>query len=330
MTVAGFIQRPRNLVASSMLAALIVGAAGADFLASSLPLAVRWHGRTYFAPCLLRPAALSTEDNLTLQASLGPGDWILLPPIPWGPEQPDTGTQPLAAPGRRHWLGLDSVGLDVASRLVHGTRVSLAVGVVAAGLSVLVGLLLGAWGGYFRGFADVFTSRLTEIALVFPVFFLVLAVLGVLEHTTVLAVMAVLGLTRWAEVQRLVRAEILRLREMEFVQASRALGATDLRILFRHVVPNALGPVYVAAVFGMAGAILTETSLSFLGFGQPPPGASWGAVLAQGYQHTADGAWWLTVFPGLAIFVTVASIQTLGEGLRDALDPKAVRQQLPV
>jgi peptide/nickel transport system permease protein len=309
-------------LATGTLVAIVALAAGANVLASNLPLALRWQGRTWLLPCLTRPAALMTQDNVTLQASLGPGDWLVAPPIPWGPEQPDTALEPLTGPSPRHWLGIDGVGLDVASRLVHGARVSLAVSLIAVTLTVLIGLLLGAVAGYYRGVADALISRLTETVLVFPVFFLVLTILGVMEHTTLLAVMAVLGLTRWVDVQRLVRAEVLRLRELDFVQAARALGASDLRILRVHVIPNALGPVYVSAVFGVGGAILVETSLSFLGFGAPPPTATWGAILSQGYQHAGDGAWWLTLFPGLAILATVMAINVLGEALRDALDPR--------
>jgi peptide/nickel transport system permease protein len=315
-------ERPRA-VAGALLLLLVLVAIVADLLASDLPLAAHWHGTTYVLPCVTRPTALASENNVTLRAALGPGDWMIAPPIPWGPEQPDTWVAPLAAPGVRHPLGLDGVGLDVASRLVHGARVSLAVGFVSVALSVAIGVLLGALAGYYRGAVDLVISRVTEVVLVFPLLFLILTVLGVLEHTTLLAVMVVLGLTRWVEVQRLVRAEILRLRELEFVQASRALGASNARTLLRHVLPNALGPVYVAAVFGIAGAILVEAALSFLGFGVSPPTASWGALLTQGFAHTADGAWWLTVFPGVAIFATVTAINTVGEGLRDALDSRS-------
>lgn len=320
--MSAFFSHRANALAAAVLALLGAAALGADVLASDLPLALAFRGHTFLLPCLARPPELRAETNATLGAALGPGEWALFPPIRWGPEEPDRSAEPLAPPSAAHLLGTDGVGLDVASRLVHGARVSLGVGLVSVAISLVVGVLLGALAGFYGGTLDAVVSRFTEVVLVFPTFFFVLTVLGVLERGSLAAVMVVLGLTRWTDVQRLVRAETLRVRELGYVAASRALGATDLRLLVRHVVPNALGPVYPAATFSVAGAILIEASLSFLGFGAPPPTASWGALLGQGYDHAGEGAWWLTLAPGLAIFATVAAWNLLGEGLGDALDPR--------
>ncbi|MHB8874277.1 MAG: ABC transporter permease, partial [Myxococcaceae bacterium] len=232
-------------------------------------------------------------------------------------------TAPPWAPDREHPLGTDEVGRDVLARLVHGARVSLSVGFVAVALYVLIGLIVGALAGYYGGVVDAVVSRITEVMMTFPTFFFILAVLGLMRVRTIYPIMLVLGLTRWTDVSRLVRAEVLRLKTLEYVQASRALGASDLRIITRHLLPNAMGPVLVAATFGVAGAILIESSLSFLGFGVPPPAASWGELLSQAHRYvTHPGAWWLTLYPGLAIFLTVTSFNLVGEGLRDALDPR--------
>ncbi len=320
--VSQFRKRKRNLAAAVLVLALVAVALLADVLASDLPILIHRNGVTSFLPCLFRPAALAGQSNTALRSTATPNDFAIFPLVEWGPEEPDLDADPLSGPSKKHWLGVDDIGLDVASRLIHGTRVSLAVGLIAVSIYVAIGVLLGALAGFYGGAIDLLLSRLTEIMLVFPTFFLILTIMGLLERTTIVSVMVVIGLTRWTDVQRLLRAEVLRIRELDYVQASRALGASNVRILWRHVIPNALAPVFVSATFGVAGAILLESSLSFLGFGTPPPTASWGALLNQGYEHAADGAWWLTLFPGLAIFITVTAYNLLGEGLRDALDPR--------
>jgi peptide/nickel transport system permease protein len=226
----------------------------------------------------------------------------------------------LASPSARHWLGTDALGRDVFSRLVYGSRVSLAVGFVSVGISVLIGAFLGALAGYFGGTVDSAVMRLVDLMLCFPSMFLILAVIAFVGPS-IWNVMAVIGLTGWMGVCRLVRAEFLTLRERDYVAAARALGAGPLRIIFRHLLPNALAPVLVAAVLGVAGAILTESALSFLGLGVQPPTPSWGNILADG-RANLDIAWWLSVFPGLAITVTMLAYNLFGEGLRDALDPR--------
>ncbi len=191
---------------------------------------------------------------------------------------------------------------------------------MAVGLATLIGLFIGALAGYYGGWVDSALMRLVDLMLCFPAFFLILAVIAVLEPS-IWNIMAVIGLTGWMGVARLVRAEFLSLREREFVTAARALGAGDTRLILRHMLPNALAPVMVSATLGVAGAILTESALSFLGLGVQPPTPSWGNILTAG-KDNIEIAWWLSVFPGLAILVTVMSYNLLGEGIREAIDPR--------
>jgi peptide/nickel transport system permease protein len=228
--------------------------------------------------------------------------------------------QVLMAPSMQHWLGTDTLGRDVLSRIIFGSQVSLKVGFVAVGLATLIGLLVGALAGYYGGWVDNLLMRLVDLMLCFPAFFLILAVIAVLEPS-IWNIMVVIGLTSWMGVARLVRAEFLSLREREFVVAARALGAGDMRLIWRHMLPNALAPVMVSATLGVAGAILTESALSFLGLGVQPPTPSWGNILTMG-KDNIEIAWWLSVFPGLAILITVMSYNLLGEGIREAIDPR--------
>jgi peptide/nickel transport system permease protein len=228
--------------------------------------------------------------------------------------------QVLMPPSPAHLMGTDTLGRDVLSRVIFGSRVSLLVGFVAVGLATLIGLLVGAVAGYYGGLVDSFLMRLVDLMLCIPTFFLILAVIAGLGPSIWL-IMVVIGFTSWMGVARLVRAEFLTLREREFVVAARALGARDLRIIFRHMLPNALVPVMVSATLGIAGAILTESALSFLGLGVQPPTPSWGNILTAG-KDNIEIAWWLSVFPGLAILLTVMSYNLLGEGIREAIDPR--------
>jgi peptide/nickel transport system permease protein len=226
----------------------------------------------------------------------------------------------LQPPSAAHWMGTDDLGRDVFARIVHGTRVSLAVGVIAVTLSVLIGVLVGLAAGFHGGWVDGLLMRAVDVLLCFPTIFLILMVIAFLEPN-VLNVMAVIGLTSWMGLARLVRGECLSLREREFMQAARAMSLPWPRLLFVHMLPNVVTPVIVAATLGVGGAVLTESALSFLGLGVQPPTASWGNMLSAGkdYIHVA---WWLTLFPGLAILFTVMAFNLLGEGLRDALDPR--------
>ncbi|MGQ9919799.1 MAG: oligopeptide ABC transporter permease [Desulfobacca sp.] len=226
----------------------------------------------------------------------------------------------LMPPCSSHPMGTDSLGRDVLSRIIYGARISLKVGFVAVGLATLIGVVLGAVAGYYGGWVDNLLMRLVDLMLCFPTFFLILAVIAVLEPS-IWNIMVIIGLTSWMGVARLVRAEFLSLKGREFIQATRALGANDGRIIFRHLLPNALAPVMVSATLGVAGAILTESALSFLGLGVQPPTPSWGNILTAG-KDNIEIAWWLSVFPGLAILITVLSYNLLGEGIREAIDPR--------
>jgi peptide/nickel transport system permease protein len=226
----------------------------------------------------------------------------------------------LKPPSLDHYLGTDQLGRDVFSRMLHGAHVSLSVGFVAVAISILIGILVGAVAGYYGGWVDSLLMRFVDIMLCFPSFFLILTVVALLGPS-LFKVMVVIGITSWMGTSRFVRAEFLSLRERDFVQAAKALGVRDPRIIFRHILPNALAPVFVTATLDVASAILVEAGLSFLGFGVQPPAPSWGNILTEGRTYIFD-AWWLTVFPGLAILITVLSFNLMGEGLRDALDPR--------
>jgi peptide/nickel transport system permease protein len=229
-------------------------------------------------------------------------------------------SQRLQGPGWFHPLGTDDLGRDVLTRILYGARISLLVGFVAVGIATSIGILLGALAGYYGRWVDALLMRFVDIMLCFPTFFLILAVIAFLDPS-IWNIMIIIGLTGWMGVARLVRAEFLSLRERDYVLAARAVGANDARIIFRHILPNALSPVLVSVTLGVAGAILTESALSFLGIGVQPPIPSWGNMLITGKQ-TLGTAWWMSVFPGLAILVTVLGYNLLGEGIRDALDPR--------
>jgi peptide/nickel transport system permease protein len=226
----------------------------------------------------------------------------------------------LEPPSIVHPFGTDDLGRDVLSRMIWGSRISLAVGFVAVGISAFIGIILGAISGFYGGWVDRIIMRFIDIMLTIPTFFLILAVIAFIG-SNIWNIMIVIGLTSWMSVSRLVRAEFLSLKEREFVLAAKALGASDLRIIFRHIMINSLAPVLVSAVLGIAGAVLVESSLSFLGIGIQPPTPSWGNILTLG-KDNIEIAWWLSVFPGLAILITVLGYNLLGEGIRDSIDPR--------
>ncbi len=224
------------------------------------------------------------------------------------------------APCETFPLGTDRLGRDVLSRLLYGGRVSLWVGFVAVGISISIGAFLGLVSGYFRGLCDELVMRFVDVMLCFPSFFLILAVVAFLEPNLT-NIMVVIGLTSWMGVARLVRAETMTLREREFIAAARLSGVSTARVLFRHILPNAMAPVTVTAILGIGGAILTESGLSFLGLGVTPPQASWGNMLMEG-KSVIEIAPWMSLFPGLAILLTVLGYNLLGESLRDLFDPR--------
>jgi len=240
---------------------------------------------------------------------------------PFSPEEQNIAER-LLAPGAKHLCGTDEFGRDVFSRMLSGARVSLSVGFIAVIISTIIGILIGAAAGYFGGWVDSVLMRFVDTMLTIPAIFLIL-MLSVYLGPSIVNVMFIIGLTGWMDLSRLVRAEFLTLKKREYILAARVSGASDRRIIFKHILPNALSPVFVSVIFGVGGAILIESGLSFLGLGVQPPDASWGNILTSGKDYI-ERAWWLTVCPGLAIFITVMSYNIFGEGLRDALDPRLV------
>jgi peptide/nickel transport system permease protein len=245
----------------------------------------------------------------------------LLAPVlaPYDPAAYDV-KQILLPPSPAHWFGTDQLGRDVLSRMLFGARISMSVGFVSVGIAVLIGTLIGTMAAYYGGRTDELLMRFVDLMLNFPRFFLLLTLIAFLRPS-IFVIMAVIGLTGWMGLARLVRGEILSLKEREYVQSAHALGARDRRIMFRHILPNSLVPILVSATLGVAGAILAESGLSFLGLGVQPPTPSWGNLLIDG-KANIEIAWWLSVFPGMAILITVLAYNLLGEGLRDALDPR--------
>lgn len=238
---------------------------------------------------------------------------------PYNPTATDVHNM-LSPPSKSHVFGTDELGRDVFSRMMWGSRISLQVGFVAVGIAIFIGIIVGALAGYYGGVVDSILMRFVDIMLAIPTLFLILAVIAIVEPS-VFVIMVVIGITSWMGISRLVRAEFLTLKERDFVLAAKSMGADDMRIIFRHILPNALAPVFVTATFRIAGAILLESGLSFLGLGVQPPTPSWGNILTSG-KDNIEVAWWLSLYPGIAILIAALSYNLVGEGLRDALDPR--------
>jgi peptide/nickel transport system permease protein len=238
---------------------------------------------------------------------------------PYPPEQTHL-DEVYSPPSSRHWFGTDDLGRDLFSRALYGGRISLSVAVVAVAVSVVVGVFFGAMAGGIGGVIDGIIMRLVDVMLAFPTLFLILAVIAFLDPG-IINIMIIIGLTSWMGVARLVRAEFLKLKQMDFILSARAQGLGFFRITFFHILPNALTPVLVNATLGMASAILIESGLSFLGLGVQPPTPSWGNMLIAG-KDTLEFAWWISLFPGLLILLTVLSLHLVGEWLEERLNPK--------
>ncbi len=246
--------------------------------------------------------------------------WALWPPVPYSPRDylRDRGETGLLPPGPRHWLGTESNGADVLSRMIHASRIALGIGFVATGIALAIGILVGGLMGYFSGVVDIIGMRLVEIFEAIPTLFLLLTFVAFFGRSLYI-MMVIIGLTAWPGYARYIRAEFLKLREQDYVQAAVALGLPLRSILFRHMLPNGVAPVLVAASFGVASAILAEATLSFLGLGLVDA-PSWGQMLNEAVQSSAFN-WWLAIFPGGAIFLTVFAYNLIGDALRDAIDP---------
>ncbi len=256
-------------------------------------------------------------------------DWVVMPPVPYAPEDylRDSNVQPLEAPLKStqytHWMGTEENGGDVFSRMIHASRIALGIGFIATGIAMVIGVILGGLMGYFSGIVDMLGMRLVEIFESIPTLFLLLTFVAFFGRS-IYIMMVIIGLTSWSGYARYIRAEFLRLRKMDFVQATVASGLPLNSILFRHMLPNGIAPLLVGLSFGVASAILAEATLSFLGLG--PVGApSWGQMLNQAVQSSTFN-WWMAVFPGGAIFLTVFAYNLIGEALRDAIDPQLAKK----
>ena len=262
---------------------------------------------------------LSLAALLVLTAAAA--DWL----APADPYKVDIG-HVMQPPSAEHPFGTDYLGRDVLSRVIHGGRISLAIGVIAVLISGLVGTVIGSLAGFVGGWIDEVLMRLTDIVFAFPTALFALAVMAVFENPTVTKIFIVLGLVGWAGIARLVRSEVISIKERDYVTAARAIGLSPLRIVVVHVLPNTVGTMSVALTLGVAGNILTEAWLSFLGLGAQPPTPSWGAMITEGQFYLTSRPW-VCVFPGLAILLTVLGFNMLGDGLRDVLDPR-LKQRL--
>lgn len=293
----------------------------ADVLANDTPYYMVVQGKRSF------PMLAHGLQSLGLRTAPGPqsidyrrvsAERIWFPPIPYRPNRINL-QEPFAGPSAAHWLGTDKLGRDVMAGVLHGARLSLSIGFVAVGIALAIGLSLGALAGYFGGWVDLVISRLFELMLAIPTFFLLITIAATLRPN-IFYTMIVIGFTSWVGIARFTRNEFLKVRNLDYITAAVALGVPTRRIMVRHILPNALAPVLVSVVLGIAAAILTESSLSFLGIGVPADLVTWGSLLNEARSNTF--AWWLAVFPGAAIFLAVMAYYLVGEGLRDALDPR--------
>lgn len=270
------------------------------------------------------PPALTIHDQYREAERQGQYDWVVRAPVPYSPKDylrdyGDTGLErPFSDSERHHWMGTDENGADVLSRMIHASRIALGIGFVATGIAIFIGVILGSLMGFFSGLVDMIGMRLVEIFEAIPTLFLLLTFVAFFGRSLYL-MMVIIGLTSWSGYARYVRAEFLKLREQEFVQAAIACGLPLRSILFRHILPNGIAPILVSASFGVASAILAEAVLSFLGLGLVDD-PSWGQMLNQAVQASTFN-WWMAVFPGGAIFLTVFAYNLIGESLRDAIDP---------
>lgn len=329
----------------SMIALFIVGflclvALFAPMIVGTKPIVCKYKGEFYFP--FLGYFSRSWENPVfakdrfreiytTSLKKKDPDSWAIWPLVYQDPyrrvrddEWPGRPGNPVGengAPNDINWFGTNQQGFDVFAQMVHGTQIALSVGFVSMSIAAAIGITLGALAGYLGGWVDMVISRFIEVVMCIPTLVLILALVAMLDHVSNYHLMAIVGITGWTGIARLARAEFLKLKELEFVTAARAMGAGRMRIMFKHLLRNALAPVLVPITFGIADAILIESGLSYLGFGASPPNPSWGTLLHSG-RLAIQQMWWLILFPGLAIFLTVLAYNLIGEGLQEATDPR--------
>ena len=335
-----FRRRKLAMLALGFVIALTSVAITAPLIAGTKPVVCQYKGHIYFP--FLGYYNRSWENPIfakdrfrnryagTLQAK-DPESWAVWPLVYQDPyrrvregEMPGQPANPSGAdgePSKHNWLGTNQQGFDVFASMVHGAQTAVSVGFVSMSIAAAIGITLGAMAGYFGRWVDVLLSRLIEVVMCIPSLVLILALVALLDKVTNFHLMVIVGCTAWTGIARLTRAEFLKLKEMEFVSAARAMGAGSRRIMFTHILRNALAPVLVPITFGIADAILIESGLSYLGFGASPPNPSWGTLLSDG-RRTIEHTWWLILFPGAAIFLTVLAYNLIGEGLQEATDPR--------
>ncbi len=334
-----FRKRKLAVVALAFVIALTAIAATAPLIAGTRPIVTRYKGELYF-PALWyynrsweNPIFSKDRFRANYVASLqakDPESWAIWPLVYQDPYRrvrgdlvwPETPENPASGPPSRYnWFGTNSQGFDVFASMVHGAQTAVSVGFVSMGIAAVIGITMGALAGYFGGWVDVLISRVIEVVMCIPSLVLILALVALLDRVTNFHLMVIVGCTGWTGIARLTRAEFMKLKQLEFVSAARAMGASSTRVMFTHILRNALAPVLVPITFGIADAILIESGLSFLGFGASPPNPSWGTLLSAG-RNSIEQTWWLIVFPGAAIFLTVLAYNLIGEGLQEATDPR--------
>jgi peptide/nickel transport system permease protein len=317
-----FRHNPIALAGLYVVCFLAFMALSADFIANDKPYYLAYRGQTYFP--IFRSYLVSAGlgqwplELLNVDFKKLAGAKTVFPPIPYRQTNINL-LEPVEPPSMKHWFGTDKLGRDVLAGIIHGSRISLSIGFVAVGIAVVIGVMLGAVAGYFASWEDLLISRLFEVMLSIPTFFLLITIAALLPPSIFLT-MAIIGLTGWVGIARFTRNEFLQIRNLDYVTAAIALGVSNRKVMFKHILPNALAPVIVSVVLGIAGAILVESALSFLGIGVPAELVTWGSILHE--ASTTTFAWWLAVFPGFAIFITVLAYYLVGEGLREVLDPR--------
>ena len=312
-----------SLAALAGIGLLALVAAAADLLAGDKPYYLEYEGKTYypaFRQYAIHLGLAEWPDELKRQRNFKKikATRAIFPLVPYGPGEIVLADK-YQPPSGAHLLGTDRLGRDVLAGLIHGSRYALTIGLVSVSISLVIGLSLGALAGYFGGWIDLLLSRFFELWAAIPNFFLILTAAAFFPPS-LFFIMVIIGFTSWVGIARLARSQFLQVRSFDYVAAARSLGCSNGRIMAVHILPNAIAPVLIPVAFGVAGAILAESGLSFLGIGVPAEAVTWGSLLAGARSNAA--AWWLVVVPGVAIFVTVTMYNLLGDGLRDALDPK--------